>query len=541
MILLLGAVRAYAGRNGVFGIDGLAYVDVARAYLRHDWHTAVNGYWGPLYSWLIALGMWVFKPGMWGELALVHGLSFGIFVAALVLFGRFWRSLSAWGTRSGEDCLAAVAPVAWILFGYLMFFVTFTWSLGDVTPDILVAAIVFAIAEQIFRLKSREVSSLKSHLWLGVLLAVGYYAKAILLYFAIFVLAWLLVEALRADAWRKVAATGTVFVVLVAPFVVLVSRTLGHPSAGDSGRLNYAWFVDGPETGTWMTTGKAPVPFYPGAVVFGSPRVFEVFRLDGVTYAPWYDAGRFDRRSRPAFHLRRQILQLAVNLKFLKEQVLEAEAALLVPLLLLVWNSPKTWWRRLAGAGFCVLPALGVVGMYLLVHLVMRFVLGFFLVLWGTALVSCAVTPDFQVWGRRALVVGLLLFAAAEVPGVLHFAVSRPAETADRDVAIAEALPGYGLRPGDAVASLGDGQEAYWAHWDGLAVVAETWKADSGAFWTGSPAQVAGALGAMADAGAKAAVWRRDSDRPCPAGWIGLPGGSGCLVLLPLAPPLAPR
>jgi hypothetical protein len=39
------------------GADGLAYLDVARAYVRYDWHTAINGYWGPLYAWLLAIEM----------------------------------------------------------------------------------------------------------------------------------------------------------------------------------------------------------------------------------------------------------------------------------------------------------------------------------------------------------------------------------------------------------------------------------------------------------------------------------------------------
>ena len=63
IVLLMGARCAFAGRNLPVGADGLAYLDVARSYLRHDWHTAVNGYWWSLYSWLLAIGMWFFHPG----------------------------------------------------------------------------------------------------------------------------------------------------------------------------------------------------------------------------------------------------------------------------------------------------------------------------------------------------------------------------------------------------------------------------------------------------------------------------------------------
>jgi hypothetical protein len=50
--------------------------------------------------------------------------------------------------------------------------------------------------------------------------------------------------------------------------------------------LNYAWFVDGPETKTWMNRGGAPLPFYPGPVAPGSVRVFRHPSLEGVRTRP---------------------------------------------------------------------------------------------------------------------------------------------------------------------------------------------------------------------------------------------------------------
>ncbi len=35
--------------------DGVNYLDVADAYRRGDWSSAINGYWSPLYSWLLML------------------------------------------------------------------------------------------------------------------------------------------------------------------------------------------------------------------------------------------------------------------------------------------------------------------------------------------------------------------------------------------------------------------------------------------------------------------------------------------------------
>ena len=97
---------------------------------------------------------------------------------------------------------------------------------------------------------------------------------------------------------------------------------------------------------------------------------------------------------------------------------------------------------------------------------------------------------------------------------------------------IAEAISQHGIAPGDAVASIGDGQEAYWAHLATVSVVAEVWSIDSARFWSAQPAVQQAVLRSMSDAGAKAVVWRADSDRPCPPRWLSLPENSGCMISL---------
>jgi hypothetical protein len=541
IVLLLGARCAYAGTNLPVGADGLAYLDVARTYVAHDWHWAINGYWGPLYAWLLAIVMRIFRPGIRSEFALARALNFTLFTAALYTFSKFWRAVAEWSRRIGADdtTIPVASPFVWTLFGYLLFLLNFIWSVDIVNPDILVAAMVFAVASFLLQLSDQSQQardSLGSYAWLGLVLAVGYYAKAIMLYFAVFVLAAMIIRAFRSRCFAEPLMAFLVFAVLVSPFIVIISRMLGHLTAGDSGRLNYAWFVNGPETKSWEKDlpAAAPLPFYPGPSVFDSPRVFRVpFPLiEGVTYAPWYDASRFDKHSRPFFNLHDQLRQLAVNLRYSRETLLGQGAALTVPLLFLVGCDPKASLRRFAATWFFTLPALAVFGMYLLVHLVERFVLGFSLLLWGAAWASVYVPPGLQLLARRAMLAAMIVIAAYGMPGLLHYVLSRRTESVRNDMVIAEAITRHGLAPGDPVASIGDGQEAYWAHFAKLSVVAEIWTIDAAQFWSAPPAVQQAALRSMADSGAKAAVWRADSDRPCPQGWIILPEASGCMVSL---------
>jgi hypothetical protein len=534
--LLFGARCAYAGRNLPAGPDGLAYLDVARSYARLDWHTAVNGYWGPLYEWLLAIGLRIFHPGIRSEFALARAFNFALFAAALYAFSRFWRAVAVWRMRISDDNIPATDPFVWIALGYLLFVDAFVWAVDVINPDILVAAIVFAIGALLFKLNhpSGQVQhGIGAYAWLGLLLALGYYAKAILLYFAVFILGAVLIQGFRSRRLWQPMIAALVFVILVSPFVIVLSRDLGHFTAGDSGKLNYAWFVDGPETITWEKDSQgAGLPFYPGPIVFSSPRVLHDPSIAEVTYAPWYDAARFDQRSHPFFNLRDQLRQLAINLRYPREALLGVGTALTVPLLILVWYAPIASLRHFVATWFCTLPAAAVFGMYLLVHLVGRFVLGFSLLLWAAVWASVVILPGCQLLARRAVLTGIIVFAVYTMPGLFHYVISRRTESVKRDMIIAEALPGYGIEPGDAVASIGDGQEAYWAHFAHVPVVAEVWNIDSAQFWSAPPAIQQAALHSMADAGAKAAIWRANSDRPCPDGWQLLPENSGCIIRL---------
>ena len=223
--------------------------------------------------------------------------------------------------------------------------------------------------------------------------------------------------------------------------------------------------------------------------------------------------------------------QIAVNGQSLKEEVLGTYAALSVCLLILACYKPKESIRHFAATWFCTLPTIAVIGMYLLVHLVQRFVLGFSLVLWGAAFASVFVPSGLQVLARRTMLVGILVFAVYTMPGLLHYVISQRTVSSLPDMAIAEALPQFGVLPGDPVASLGDGQEADWAYLARVSVVAEVWSMDSAQFWSALPTTQKAILRSMAESGAKAVVWRTAAEQPCPPGWLPL-SSSGCLVSL---------
>ena len=58
--ILLAAACTWTGRYYI-NADVISYLDVADAYLRSDWQHAINGHWSPLYSWILATILWIWR------------------------------------------------------------------------------------------------------------------------------------------------------------------------------------------------------------------------------------------------------------------------------------------------------------------------------------------------------------------------------------------------------------------------------------------------------------------------------------------------
>src|SRR3982751_967105 len=60
-----------------------SYLDIASYYAKGDWHSALNSYWSPLYSWILATLMVVFRPDGYWEVSLLHVVNYCAFLASL--------------------------------------------------------------------------------------------------------------------------------------------------------------------------------------------------------------------------------------------------------------------------------------------------------------------------------------------------------------------------------------------------------------------------------------------------------------------------
>src|SRR5215475_9824190 len=211
--------------------DGLNYLDVASAYARHDWAAAINSYWSPLYSWLLAAAFRLFHPSPYWESTALHVLNFFIF---LLVFrcGEFF--LSELIANRGEDRLPSWA-VWWIGYSLLIFVCLFMIRLYHDTPDLLVSGLVYLAAGLLLRIRSGHASQ-SVFAAFGVVLAFAYFSKTVMFLLAF---VFLLAAGLRRGTILALAC----FVAVSMPWIAVLSHATGHLTYGDVGPESYIFYV----------------------------------------------------------------------------------------------------------------------------------------------------------------------------------------------------------------------------------------------------------------------------------------------------------
>jgi len=508
--------------------DGISYLDMSDVLLRHNWHLLINPIWSPLYPILIGVATWLTHPSAQWEVVTVHVLNFVIFVGALASFEFLQRRVICVlgredGHRNANE--AAGLPLwAWQLLGYSFFaWSTFgmMWAPRMVTPDLCVATLVYLDSGLLLSLRA---SSHKSRigLLLGLTLALGYFAKAILFPMA---LVFIASAFFMIGEWRKAVrpllVTIVVFCAMSAPLFIAMSKRVGRPSFSEAGTLNYAWQVNqvsaGKATGgPFFPVASGPPPYlkHPLTVLHKSPDVFGFKEPIAFTYPPRQDMEYWAAGTNVVFNLQNQLRAVGANLRILvKDPHIAPMAALIVGGFILVLMSPnaaqrfkkilKSWPLLISGvAGLCL---------YLSISVEPRYIAPFFvLVLLGLA---PGVFLQNSVHAARRTTVSTVVIATSLMvfTGLLvvyHLAGFPRGENLGVFLQVGESLNSAGVRPGEEVAIIGDGSDGCrWARMARVRIVAQVLREDVDDFWLASSPRVrAEVYDAIGRAGAKAVV-----------------------------------
>jgi hypothetical protein len=229
--------------------DGTSYISIANQYWRGNWAQAVNGFWGPLLSWLLI-------PFLAAGVAPVTAAKIVLLLAGIPMILALRRIAAE--LDLGEP-LTTLLLIAAIPIGVYM-------ALCMITPDFLVAVILLVYLAVFLR--SGFPRSLAEGASCGLLGALAYWAKPFAFFFFLahflgfsFVRLWFRRKGPeRRRFLAAVLAGAAVFAVLSGTWIGIISHKYGRPLINSSSRVNWSYLRPGSPGQPIMTQGFLPPP-----------------------------------------------------------------------------------------------------------------------------------------------------------------------------------------------------------------------------------------------------------------------------------------
>ena len=522
--LLLGGIQVWTSRYSLSTGDAVSYLDIADAYWQGDWEQAVNAYFSPLYSWLLGFVLHTINPSSYWEFFVVKLTNLLIFGFNLICFDFCLREFIRYYGKQASSFkhkYFVIPEWTWLILGYLLFLWTsLKWiGVNTDTPDMIVAALIYLATAFVLRVHVHSDGWL-NFVGLGATVGFGYLAKTFMFPMAFIFLgtSFFSIGNLRRAIPRTLVALG-IFVLIVAPWIWLISIDQGELTFGTTGKLNYAWNVSPGGIYNHYWRGETPgsgTPEHPIRKIFDNPTVYEFSTPIGGTYPPWYDPSYWGAGIASPFNLPKQ---LAVFWKHVIEYYQVFGGILIFGYAILVCVSGKFWLslKNILGNWRLVIPACAGLGSLMLVHVHPRLIASLVALLFAAVFSSVRLPPVQE--SKRLMVgltVGLLFLVGGQLIPVsfgsgnhIHWKIARGIEQLD-------------IHSGDEIAILGSyrvGHAYYWARLARLKIVAEIPSIRN--FWRSEPETRSDIYQTLEQVGAKALVMAGDNpsdDQPA-SGW----------------------
>jgi hypothetical protein len=336
---------------------------------------------------------------------------------------------------------------------------------------------------------------------MGLALGFAYLTKSFALLFGLICITALVVFRWwwqKVSIGRVVAAGGVglvCFAMIAGPYVTALSRQKGRFNFGESGALNYAWYVGGTEKmhlEPWQTEkfGAAVVRLkHPEKQLMESPGIYSYAALPYGTYPDWFDTTFFNDQIKPKTAIKGEIVRGSRNVVLVFRYVVNhPEPVVLIGLLMVLGAGISSGWRPGVDAFWVVPLGLGLViwGIYGTVNVEERYVTV------GYLAIVLTLFAMLRGVGLRAVAAGLVLvFAVMEpVESLRRLAEMRRQEAVrhlsagwvhPETVEAVKGLEQLGVKPGDTVACIGWRgclYDQYWARVAGVRILTEIYAPD---------------------------------------------------------------
>jgi len=464
LVLLASALEGWYGQPELFG-DDISYLDVVNMIRLGDWKTALNPLWSIGYPLLLSVVRLVFPDNIAGEMHAVFCLNLAISFAGYIAFLWLIREIFRFHRDSDDRNPSKLSPLTLVAgtFAYLAAAIGCA-RVSSIGPDLLVAALFFVASGISLRLLKRPAAG--TGIALGVVLGLGYVAKAFFLPLAAIFFAILLYTCIRERRFVPLASAVVCWLLFIIPYAVGLSWALGRPTVGESAALNYAFHVNG--LPHWMGWQGGPpelgAPIHPVRLLSTDPPVFAFGEPFHVTYPPQYEMPYWYDGYRHFTKLGNALRAIPANLRYTAGAVAHNAGLLLAVLVcaVLALRAKRGPGRlhRILFAWPWILPSLFGILLYQQVHLEHRYIAGF------VAILAVAPILGIELGDRLLPRTAMLMLALIAVGGAVDLliqlrqpivlALHRAPVQTEGQWRIAHFLTASGLRPGDKVASVSD-------------------------------------------------------------------------------------
>jgi hemerythrin len=228
VLIIYSALIAFTQHYERLSADSTIYLDIAKKYLSGDFADAINGYWGPLLSWL-------FIPFLYFLSSPVFAINALYLVVGLFTIVGVWILSYSFDITEKIRCAIIIALLPIMLF----------FSLVEIFDFLLVCFIVYYLSV-IF--KNDYPDKLYRGIFCGVLGALAYFSKSYA--FPFFIVHFLIMNVLHFSRYstkhekRKVVRNAimgfAVFAIISAPWIAAISMKYDRLTFSNTGKGNFA-------------------------------------------------------------------------------------------------------------------------------------------------------------------------------------------------------------------------------------------------------------------------------------------------------------
>ena len=210
--------------------DHISYLTIAQRYIEGDYANAINGYWSPFNSWLLAISHSITKLPLVPLAYTFNSICLGVVVVLTILI---YQKAVPFGKNS--LFLGLCSAAYWAISGAFNFFAD-SWGF------------LFSFIALLILLDEKNHKKPFSWLLLGFIISLGYFSKSYLIYSLPFIVAILLAYQLKSEnqftwkAWlRPMVIMLSTLIILILPWLYLLHQKYGYWTLSTAGSINTSW------------------------------------------------------------------------------------------------------------------------------------------------------------------------------------------------------------------------------------------------------------------------------------------------------------